>query len=73
MEMEKHMQTHNDKVQPLTLDSLLEMRKKLKTRLKARLDLTDADWLQDLYQRCNDSIVRARIDQSISRLRSDAK
>jgi hypothetical protein len=67
------MQTHNKKVQPLTLDSLLEMRRKLKSRMKAKLELSDADWLQELYQRCNDSIARARIDQSVSHLRSDTK
>jgi hypothetical protein len=72
---EKHMQTHTNKEQPLTLDSLLEMRRKLKARLRVKrgVSVMDADWLQELYQRCNDAIARALIDQSINLLHSDSK
>ena len=61
------MRTRNTtKVQPLSLHDLLEMREQLATRLEREAGMTDAAWLQEVYQRCNDAIVHASIEQSVS-------
>ena len=66
------MRAHHNttKVQPLSLHDLLQMREQVKTRLERESGVTDAAWLQEVYQRCNDAIVHARIEQNVSGLRA---
>lgn len=69
------MPTNANKVQPLTLDNLMEMRRHLAQRLNSMHaeGATQTEPLQDLYERCDTAIHRAQVDERISTLRSNAK
>ena len=69
------MRAHTTKVQPLTLDNLLEMRKQLAQRLNAMRaeDVTQTEPLERLYERCDAAIHHAQVDQRISSMRSGEK
>ena len=69
------MEAHGTKVQPLSLDSLLELSKQLKTRLRAmRMEgVEQTGPLQELHERCIDAIGQTQIDQRVSTMHSDAK
>jgi hypothetical protein len=62
------MYTDRKKVQPLSLNSLLEIRKHLEQDLKAMRNagVTQTLPLQDLYDRCNAAIMHASVDRRIS-------
>ena len=69
------MQAHGNKVQPLSLNSLLEMSKQIKTQIKAMRKQGDeqTEPLMRTQERCTDAIGQAQIDQRTSPLRSDAR
>jgi len=69
------MQAHGNKVQPLSLNSLLEMSKQLKTQIKAMRKQGDeqTEPLLKTHELCIDAIGQAQIDQRTSTLRSDAR
>lgn len=61
------MQTHKIKVQPVTLDSLLQMRKQLERRLGAnqKKDVSRTGQLQVLYYQCEEAIHHAQVEKRI--------
>lgn len=69
------MQARTNKVQPLTLNSLLEMRMRLEKRLNAlRADGAKRTGpLQDLYERCKEAIHQAQAEKRIPSARFSAK
>ena len=69
------MQARTNKVQPLTLNSLLEMRMQLEKRLNAMRanGVNRTGPLQDLYERCKDAIHQAQAGKRITSARFSAK
>ena len=69
------MRARTNKVQPLNLSSLLEMRMQLEKRLNAlRADgVKSTDSLQGLYERCKKAIHQAQAEKRISSARYAAK
>jgi hypothetical protein len=69
------MQAHSNKVQPLTLDNLLIMRRHLAQRLNVMLadGVKQTGPLEDLFERCDTAIHQAQVDERISALRAGPK
>ena len=69
------MRAHTTKVQPLTLDNLLVMRRHLAQQLNAMhaANISQTEPLQDLFERCDSAIHHAQVNQRISSMRSGEK
>jgi hypothetical protein len=69
------MQAHGTKVQPLSLNSLLEMSKQLKTQIKTmrKQGNEQTEPLMRTQERCIDAIGQAQIDQRSLTTLSDAR
>ena len=65
------MQAHKRKVQPVSIDSLLQMRKQLERRLetKQKKDVAKAGQLQVLYYQCEEAIHHAQVEIRIASAR----
>ena len=68
------MQAHSTKVQPLTLDNLLEMRRHLAQRLNSMHaeGIAQTAPLQDLYDHCEEAIHHAQVENRITAAHLDA-
>lgn len=66
------MQAHKRKVQPVSIDSLLRMRKQIERRLgtEQKKDVAKADELQVLYYQCEEAIHHAQAEKRISSAQS---
>ena len=69
------MRAHTNKVQPLTLENLLEMRRHLAQRLNSMHaeGVTQTAPLRALYDHCEEAIHHAQVENRITAAHLDAK
>jgi len=69
------MRARTTKAQPLTLDDLLGMRRHLAQRINAMCaaGVARTEPLQDLFDRCEEAILNARVEKRIATARLNTK